>query len=169
MLATACTSCAQQSIKCHHPKPNVFDKIKELRHKRNMKPFILVVLLNFFLEFGGAIVWRPYLYQVIRAFGIPIEANNAALILSLTSIAGSCFFLLNIKTFGKRILYMSSTAFVILSSIGLSKSNLEKKEMFSVSNTFSSNRSQAFMASFSFHQIGPRSKIHPIKQFPISF
>lgn len=89
-----------------------------------MKPFILVICLNFFLEFGGAIVWRPYLVQVIRAFGIPMETNNAAMILSLTSIVGSCFFLLNIKTFGKRILYMSSTALVVLSSIGLSKRNI---------------------------------------------
>lgn len=123
LLSTACVSCAQQSIKCHHPKANVVDKIKELRHKRNMKPFILVIFLNFFLEFGGAVVWRPYLVQVIRAFGIPMDVNNAAMILSLTSIAGSCFFLLNIKTFGKRILYISSTVLVILSAIGLSKNS----------------------------------------------
>lgn len=120
MLAMACVSCAQQSIKCHHPKAGVIDKLRELGQKRNIKPFILVILLNFLLEFAGAIVWRPYLIQVIRAFGVPMEVNHAAMILSLTSIVGSCFFLLNIKTFGKRILYISSTALVVLCSIGLS-------------------------------------------------
>lgn len=121
ILSTACVSCAQQAIKCHHPQASAYDKIKELQQKRNMKPFVLVILLNFLLEFAGAIVWRPYLIQVIRAFGIPMDVNNAAMILSLTSIAGSCFFLLSIKIFGKRILYISSTAAVVVSAIGLSK------------------------------------------------
>lgn len=123
ILSTACVPCAQQSIKCHHPKASVLDKIRELGRKRNMKPFILVICLNFLLEFAGAIVWRPYLIQVIRAFGVPMDVNNAAMILSLTSIVGSCFFLLTIKTFGKRILYIGSTAICVLCAVGLSKTH----------------------------------------------
>lgn len=118
-LVNACSACAKQRITCPHPTPSFFDKIKELKQKRNMKPFVLVMALNVLLEFSGAICWRPYIIQVIKAHGIPVNVHTVAMILSSTSIAGGVCFLLCVKMFGKRRLYLSSTAIVVVCCIGL--------------------------------------------------
>lgn len=75
--------------------------------------------LNVLLEFSGAICWRPYIIQVIKAYGIPMNVHTVVMILGLTSIAGGICFLLCVKLMGKRRLYLSSTAIVVLCCFGL--------------------------------------------------
>lgn len=118
-LVNACESCAKQRIACQHPTATICDKIIELKRKRNLKPFILVMTLNVLLEFSGAICWRPYIIQVIKAYGIPLNVHTVAMIFGSTSIAGGLCFLLCVKMFGKRRLYLSSTAIVVLCCFGL--------------------------------------------------
>ena len=122
-MVNACPSCAKQRIPCQHPALTFCDKIKELKHKRNLKPFILVMSLNVLLEFSGAICWRPYIIQVIKAYGIPMNVNTVAMILGSTSIVGGLCFLLCVKMFGKRRLYLTSTAIVVVCCIALGKIN----------------------------------------------
>lgn len=98
------------------------DKLRELRRQRTLKPFILAITLNFLLEFSVAMVWRAYIIQVLKAYGMPWDANFITTILSSVSIAGSCCVMLTVKTFGKRRLYLSSTVVVVLCAIGLSES-----------------------------------------------
>lgn len=97
------------------------DKLRELRQRRTIKPFVLAICLNFLLEFSGAMVWRAYIIQVLKAYGMPWDANFITTILSSVSIAGSCCVLLSVKTVGKRRLYLSSTIVVVLCAIGLSE------------------------------------------------
>lgn len=40
--SSSCIACTKQSIKCQHPKPTFCDKIKEIKRKRTLKPFLLV-------------------------------------------------------------------------------------------------------------------------------
>lgn len=118
-LVDACSSCAKQRIACQHPAATICDKIKALKQKRNLKPFILVMSLNVLLEFSGAICWRPYINQVIQSYGIPMNVNTVTMILGSTSIAGGLCFLLCVKMFGKRRLYLISTAIVVVCCFGL--------------------------------------------------
>lgn len=94
-----------------------------------MKPFILVMALNVLLEFSGAICWRPYIIQVIKAYGVPLDVHTAAMILSSTSIAGGLCFLLCVKLFGKRRLYLTSTAIVVLCCISLGENCLQNSSV----------------------------------------
>lgn len=98
-----------------------YEKFSELRRQRTLKPFILAIILNFLLEFSGAMVWRAYIIQVLKAYGMPWDANFIATILSSVALAGSCCVMLTVKTFGKRRLYLSSTCVVVVCAIGLSK------------------------------------------------
>lgn len=129
-MVNGCPSCAKQRIPCPHPAPSFYDKIKELKHKRNMKPFVLVMALNVFLEFSGAICWRPYIIQVIKAYGIPLDVHTVAMALSSTSIVGGLCFLLSVKMFGKRRLYLSSTAIVVVCCISLGEETSLARKMF---------------------------------------
>lgn len=129
-LVNACSSCAQLRTPCPHPAATICDKLKELKQKRNLNPFILVMSLNVLLEFSGAICLRPYIIQVIKAHGIPMDAHSAAMILGLTSIAGGLTFLVCVKLCGKRRLYLNSTAIVVISCIGLGETPNQKRSFF---------------------------------------
>lgn len=120
-VSNACAPCANQSIKCNHPKPRFCTKIKEFKRKRSLKPFILIVCLQFFVEFSGIMVWTPYIIQVLRAHGIPLQANVTTVILSGVGFTAHICLLLSVKTLGKRIICLCSNIIVVLSCLGLSK------------------------------------------------
>lgn len=120
-ISTVCPSCTEHSTPCQHSKTTKFyDKVMELRHKHVLKPFILVAALYFMLEFSVIMLWRPYVIQVIKAYGIPFDANFMATILNGCSVAGNCCFLIGVGVFGKRPLYLVSGALTVLCCIGLS-------------------------------------------------
>lgn len=121
-ISTGCLSCTDHSIECQHSWRTKFcDKIKELKQNRILKPFILVLAMNFFLEFSIVSVWRSYLFQVVKAYGIPLDANFALTILSAICVAGTCCFLFNVTVCGKRRLYLFSGTMVVLFCIAMSK------------------------------------------------
>lgn len=170
IVSSACDTCAEQLIPCPHPKATLRDKLMELTKKRTMKPFVLVILLEFLVEFGGAIVWRPYFVQVLKAYGMPMDLNVMMITLGLLSIFGSCFFMVAVKSFGKRLLYLTSTAVVVICSVGLSKTLWLREKHFWILIEFllAIFRVKVFLVSFSFRRIGHRSKIHGINQFQTS-
>lgn len=116
----ACTPCAKQSIKCNHPKATFWERIKELTRKCTLKPFILIVSLQFFLEFSGIMVWMPYIIPVLKAHGIPLGANITTIILSAIGFFAHVCLLVSIKTAGKRRICLTSMVVVVLCCCGLS-------------------------------------------------
>lgn len=120
-VQNACEFCAEEPVQCRHLKAKFCDKIHELRRKRTLKPLILANSLSIFMEFCAVIVMRPYIIQIVKAYGIPLDAHFTATTLSLISIVGNCCFLILVKVFGKRHLYLASTAVAIQCCFGLSK------------------------------------------------
>lgn len=121
--STACVSCAAHSMHCEHSKHVTFcDKMKELKQSRVLKPLILVIAMQFLMELNAVHIWRPYIIQVVKAYGIPWDANFTATILTSFSVIGNCCVLLSVKMFGKRRLYLISAMMVVCCCIGLSKS-----------------------------------------------
>lgn len=120
-ISSACVACAKKSIKCCHPKPTFCDKIREIKRKRTLKPFFLIVCLHFFFEFCAIIVWQPYIIQVLRAFGTPINANLTTVISAGLGISASIFLISTVKKLGRRRLYLTSISIVTICSFGLSE------------------------------------------------
>lgn len=118
--SNACDSRATQSIRCYHPEATFCDKIKELKRKRTLKPLILVIGLDILLEFCAVNVWTPFVIQVIKAFGMPFNANIIAVIWSPVGMIASVCFMLTVKTIGKRRLFLTSTGVMVLCCLGLS-------------------------------------------------
>lgn len=73
----SCNECIKKNLECHHPKPTIIDKIKELSRKRTLKPFLLVMTLFFLSQFSGIAAMRPYTVQIMKAYNVPIDANWA--------------------------------------------------------------------------------------------
>lgn len=120
-FSNACAAREKQSIKCYHPKPTFFDKLEDLKEKRNLKPTIFLMLLIFFDEFFGMCVWQPYIFQVLIALGIPINPNLTATLISGLAIVANLILMLLIKNVGRSQLYFTSTTIVVICAISLSE------------------------------------------------
>lgn len=120
IASNACAACAKQSIECKHAKPTILDKIKELKRRRNVRPIILMFLLQFFGIFNGSYVWDPYIVQVVNALGMPLKPSYATVMTSGMGVVGSLFLGLTVKKLGRRPIYLTASAMLALCCIGLS-------------------------------------------------
>lgn len=118
-VSNACTECSKRSINCVHPTPSFWMKIKELRRKRNAKPFALCFGLYFLYQFSLVTVWQPYIIQVLKSLGTPLNANIVTLINASLGAIGSILLMLFIKKLGRRKIYLTSIMIVTLCSFGL--------------------------------------------------
>lgn len=118
-ISNACISCVKQSIKCCHTKVTFTDKIQELKRKRSLKPFLIMFCLQFFAEFSGAYVWRPYIIQVLNAFGTPINASWITVVNGALGTIASILLISIVKKCGRRKIYLTSISIVTLCSFGL--------------------------------------------------
>lgn len=75
--SNACAACVKAQKKCIHPPPNYVQKLKELLRKRTIKPFIVIMFGFFVAQFSGKFAMRPYIVEVMKAYGTPIDPNEA--------------------------------------------------------------------------------------------
>lgn len=118
--AKICSSCSKkQSIHCDHTE-SILSKIKQLRSKRIMKPFVLAIALQFFLQFSAIMTWRPYIIQILNAYAIRWNVSYTAVVMSSMGLVAKIFSISLIKIIGKRKLYLVASAATYLCCFGLS-------------------------------------------------
>lgn len=120
IASNACAPCAKKSIKCVHAKPTVLDRIKELKRRRNVRPMVLIFLLQFFGIFNGSYVWDPYIVQVLNAFGTPLKPSYATVLSSGMGVIGSLFLGLTVKKLGRRPIFLTTSIVLAFCCFGLS-------------------------------------------------
>lgn len=118
-LSNSCANCRKQKMKCSHPAPTICDKLKDITRKRTLKPFIMITILYFLMEFSGMFVMRPYLVQILNAYGIPVRTNLITVYLGLIGVVSNICLLFIVKLLGKRRIYLISMIGTILSCFGL--------------------------------------------------
>lgn len=124
-LSNACSSCEKLSVKCPHPPPTLGDKLRDVLRKRTMTPFTLIAIMFFIMQFSGMFAMRPYIVQILEAFGMPMDANLATVVLGLIGIVANFGLLAFVRVFGKRRIYLFSTFATCVSCFGLSKLSFE--------------------------------------------
>lgn len=87
-FSKACSDCVKSNEKCPHPPPTAVQKLKELTRKRTLKPFSLLVIIYLFTHFSGMHAMRPYIVLILKAYGTPISANYATVVLGMALIQG---------------------------------------------------------------------------------
>lgn len=115
----ACNSCGKRAIYCDHNE-SILNKIKQLKRKRIMKPLILALVLQFFLQFSAIMAWRPYIIQILNAYAIRWNANYTAVVMSSMGLGAKICSMSLIKTMGKRKLYLAASTVTYLCCFGLS-------------------------------------------------
>lgn len=115
-----CSRCsAKETMQCDHTE-SILSKIKQLRTKRIMKPFVLAIALQFFLQFSAIMTWRPYIIQILNAYAIRWNASYTAVVMSSMGLVAKICSISLIKLIGKRKLYLVASAVTYLSCFGLS-------------------------------------------------
>lgn len=54
----SCNTCIKKDLKCTHPLPTMREKFAELKRKRTLKPFGIVISLFFLAQFSGILSMR---------------------------------------------------------------------------------------------------------------
>lgn len=114
----ACSNCAKKSMICDH-KESFIDKLKQIKRKRILKPFILALALQLFLQFSAMSAWRPYVIQILKAYTTRWNSSYTAVLLSSLGFVARFFTLLFIRTSGKRKLYLAARATTCFCLFGL--------------------------------------------------
>ncbi|XP_055305860.1 facilitated trehalose transporter Tret1-like [Sitodiplosis mosellana] len=103
----SCNECIKQDVKCPHPPPTMREKLAEMKRKRTIKPFAIVVILFALSHMTGVLTMRPYMVQVFKAYESPIAPDRAAMIMSLLDNVAQLAFMCLVHYTGKRKLYLS--------------------------------------------------------------
>lgn len=117
----SCADCVKLGTKCTHPPPTLGEKFRDMARKRNQKPFILITLLNFLMQFCAMSMMRPFIVQILDAYGLPFDGSKTTVFLGLLGICSNIFQLLTIRKFGKRNIYLYTMVGLFLSCFVLGK------------------------------------------------
>lgn len=86
-----------------------------------MKPLILALILQFFLQFSAIMAWRPYIIQILNAYAIRWNASYTAVVMSSMGLGAKICSMSLIKTMGKRRLYLAASTVTYICCFGLSQ------------------------------------------------
>lgn len=103
-------------MKCEHPLPTWFEKLKELKRKQTLKPLFIVVSLMVIAEFTGITGMNPFIVQIFKAYDSPVKPDQAQAILGFVNNFANIVFLCLIRFTGKRYLYFPMLTMVFLCS-----------------------------------------------------
>lgn len=112
-----CDLCIQQNLVCSHPQPTPLEKLLELKRKRTSRPFIIVFILFFLLQFSGTMAMRPYIVQIFTAYEVPMATDEIVALLSFIDNVGNVGFVFLVRSTGRRNLYLAMGFGIFLSSL----------------------------------------------------
>lgn len=119
VASSTCAKCASTQSLCSHAQPTLRRKMHELTRKRNLRPFFLLSLAFFIVNFSGVYAIRPYMVQILNAYGIPISSNWASMVVGLAGMCGTITCVCFVAVIGKRRLYLISLGAACTSILAL--------------------------------------------------
>lgn len=115
----SCEPCIKKDLNCIHPLPTFVEKLKELKRKQTLKPFTIVMALFLIAAFSATFAMPSYIVQILKAYNVPMEPDQAAAVLSYVNNFGNISFLCLIRFTGKRYLYLTMLTILFLSALTL--------------------------------------------------
>lgn len=116
----SCSTCIKQDLKCTHALPTLAEKFVELKRKRTLKPFFIIMSLFVIAQFSGMYSMRPFLVQIFKAYESPLAPDRATALMSFVEIFATLTFTLLVRFTGKRPFYLTMLFGLFISSALLS-------------------------------------------------
>lgn len=118
-LSRSCSDCVKSRLKCYHPEPSHWNKLMEITQKKNLKPMFIMTILNILNNFSAMFVMRPFVVQILRAYGMPFDATSTTIFMGVLGIVSNVVQMLIVRRVGKRNIYLYSLLFTFLGCLGL--------------------------------------------------
>lgn len=93
------------------------EKLAEMKRKRTIKPFAIVMILFALSHMTGVLTIRPYMVQIFKAYDSPIAPDKAAMIMSQLDNVANLAFMCLVHYTGKRKLYLSMVFGIVVSTL----------------------------------------------------
>lgn len=116
----SCNVCLKECLNCTHPLPTLTEKFIELKRKRTLKPFSIIMSMFFIAQFSGMYSMRPFLIQIFKAYESPIPSDQTTIIMSFLEILATVTFSCLVHFTGKRIFYLAMAFGLFVSTAVLS-------------------------------------------------
>ncbi|KAG5680532.1 hypothetical protein PVAND_010037 [Polypedilum vanderplanki] len=114
-----CVACHKSDSKCTHPPATAKELLTELKRKRTLKPFFIVLMMFIFAQFSGLSAMRPYLVQIFQAYSSPIDPSWSTFVIGVMGFFANIACMCLIKPIGKRKIALISMAGTCISVISL--------------------------------------------------
>lgn len=77
-ISDSCNSCKEANVQCTHiTNKTTTEAFKLFFHKRNMKPFLIIISLFVITIFSGTHQINPYTVKFLNAYCSEMDANDA--------------------------------------------------------------------------------------------
>lgn len=116
----SCELCIKKGVSCIHPLPSLWEKLKVLKRKKNIKPFFIVLTLLCITSFSTTFAVSSYILQIFKAYNVPMEADRAAVISNSVKLVANISYLCLIRFMGKRYLYITMLTILFLTTATIS-------------------------------------------------
>lgn len=111
----------KQDLQCSHPPPTFGEKCAELKRKRTLKPFTIIISLFFIAQFVGVWSMRPFAMQIFRAYESPISTDDTMIFLGFLDNLSYIVFMCLLRFTGRRRgIYLTMISGVFLSTLVIS-------------------------------------------------
>lgn len=110
----------KQDLQCSHPSPTLGEKCIELKRKRILKPFTIVIGFSFFTHFVGVWAMRPNAILIFKAYEIPFSSGDTLIILGILDNLAYIFFMCLLRFTGRRSIYLVMMSGIFLSTLIIS-------------------------------------------------
>lgn len=120
-VSKACENCVGngKTSSCTHNDKSGLKKLGEIFAWRNFAVFKIVIMLFLINHLSGAFPMRPFIIQILRAYGVSIDEYLATVVIGAASVVGKILSVVAIKMFGKRVVGMTALTATFLSLLGL--------------------------------------------------
>lgn len=83
----------------------------------------MILLISIFTQFAGLTSMRSYLVLILKAYGVPMNANWAATVIGLVGLSSSVLLVCTIRMVGKRGSYLTSIGGSCIACFAIGNSN----------------------------------------------
>ena len=116
----SCDLCIRQNLMCVHPSPTMIEKCSEMKRKRTLKPFTVIIALFLIVQFTGIASMSPFMVQIFKSYQSPIPSDKAIALASLLNNLATVVFIILVRFTGKRRWFLIMLSGIFVSTAVLS-------------------------------------------------
>lgn len=91
-----------------------------MKKRRTLKPFAIMVILFFTIQFTGLAAMQPFMIQILKAYESPIPWEKAVIVLKIIENVTHVAFVCLIRFIGRRRMYLMACTGIFFSTLAIS-------------------------------------------------